>query len=296
MKRVLVTGASGFIGSRVIASLAQRGFEVHAAARRPGRAGQKWRWHAADLLDDTDRLSLIQRVRPSHLLHLAWYAEHGRFWQAPENVSWVAATVKLAHDFAAAGGRRAVFAGTCAEYDWTGSGLCSERETPLRPATPYGVCKDAARRVVEQVDCDVAWGRLFFLYGPREHPDRLVAAVARLLVDGRRAPTSEGSQRRDFLHVDDVAGAFATLVQSGVTGPVNIGSGEAVPVRRIIELIADAAGRPDLLDIGALQRRSTDPDELVADIARLRDEVGWTPGTGLEEGLERTVAWWREQL
>jgi len=292
--RVLVTGASGFIGRRALAPLLERGFEVHALARTAPPDGSV-RWHEVDLLDDSERRAAVAAVGASHLLHLAWYAEHGRFWQAPENVMWAATTVRLAQEFAAAGGRRAVFAGSCAEYDWTGSGRFSEHGTPLRPATAYGVCKDATRRIVEQLECDVAWGRIFFLYGPGEHPDRLVAAVARKLVTGERAPTSEGTQRRDFLHVDDVGAAFAALVGSDVTGPVNIGSGEAVPVRRIVETIAEAAGRPDLLDIGALEQRPGDPEEIVADVMRLRDEADWTPGIGLEEGLLGTVAWWRDR-
>lgn len=295
MKRVLVTGASGFIGRRVLPRLHERGFEIHPVGRRPAVAGAA-HWHTADLLDEAQRRALVKKVSATHLLHLAWYTEHGRFWEAPENVLWAAATIQLGLEFSRAGGRRAVFAGTCAEYDWTVGGRYTEVTTPIGPTTLYGACKDASRRVVEHLETEAAWGRVFFLYGPEEHPARLVANVARLLIDGDRAATSAGTQCRDFLHVDDVADAFAALLDSDVSGPVNIGSGEAVTVRHVVELIARAAGRPDLLDVGALQQRAGEPQQLVPDVTRLREEVGWRPAFNLERGLSDTVKWWQRKL
>lgn len=302
MRRVLVTGASGFVGRPALAALAARGFEVHAVARGvpagTAAAGDGVRWHAADLLDGARRRELVAGVGATHLLHLAWYAEPGAFWAARENAAWVAATIALLDEFAAAGGARATLAGSCAEYDWTVPGPLGE-DAPLAPATYYGVCKDATRRVVEGLarlaGLSLAWGRIFFLYGPREDPRRLVASVARALVAGERAPTSGGAQRRDFLHVDDVAGAFAALLDGELSGAVNIASGEAVAVRAIAEALARAAGRPELLDVGALPARAGEPDEIVADVARLRDEVGFRPAHSLEQGLAETVRWWRSQ-
>jgi len=299
--RVIVTGANGFVGRRVLGELLRRGFEVHAVTRggAPADAPEDVRWHAADLLDAGARGRLVGSLEASHLLHLAWYAEPGAFWAARENAAWVAATVALLDEFAAAGGVRATLAGTCAEYDWTAPQPMAEG-TPLAPATYYGVCKDATRRVAEglaeRVGLSLAWGRIFFLYGPGEDVRRLVAGVARALVAGERAPTSAGTQRRDFLHVDDVAGAFAALLDSEVAGAVNVASGEPVTVRAIVDALAAAAGRPELLDVGALAPRPGEPDELVADVARLRDEVGFVAEIGLEQGLAATVAWWRGQL
>ncbi len=105
-----------------------------------------------------------------------------------------------------------MLAGTCAEYEWGGPGPCVEGRTPLRPATLYGVAKDATRAVVEaaagELGIAVAWGRIFFLYGPGEDERRLVASVARALARGERAATSAGTQRRDFMHVADVGAAL----------------------------------------------------------------------------------------
>jgi nucleoside-diphosphate-sugar epimerase len=301
MGRVLVTGGTGFIGRHAIPSLLERGHEVHASYRsEPGEPRPGLTWHHADLLDSGQVDELVERIRPTHLLHFAWYAEHGTFWTSPENVRWVEATLRLVRQFSAAGGKRAVLAGSCAEYDWSQpswDGVCSESSTPINPATFYGKSKHATRLVAEglavEAGLSFAWGRIFFVYGPREDPRRLVASVARALIAGEPAPTSEGSQRRDFLHAADVAAAFVALLDSAVDGAVNIGSGVATPVRRVVELIAAATSAPELVRWGDVPTRADDPPVLVADVSRLREEVGWQPRFSAEEGIERTVAWWR---
>ena len=300
-RRVLVTGASGFIGRHALQPLVRRGLEVHAVTSRapPPPAGcAEVRWHRADLLDPHAHAGLLAQVGPTDLLHLAWYAEHGRFWTSTENLRWSAATIAFVQAFAEAGGRRAVLAGSCAEYRWGDAGPCVEGVTPLEPATLYGSAKNATRALLEAaagpLGIELAWGRVFLLYGPNEAPGRLVASVARALVAGERAKTGDGTQVRDFLHVADVGRAFAALLDSGVTGAVNIGSGDGRPMRDVIEMIGDAAGRSDLLDIGAFPPREGDPPQLVADVGRLRDEVGFVPSIGLRDGIGRTVAWWRD--
>lgn len=298
--RVLLTGGSGFIGSRAIAPLLAVGFEVHALARTPG-ASADVTWHELDLLDERATADVVADVAAEHLLHFAWYTEHGRFWSAPENLDWVAASVRLLRAFADAGGRRAVLAGTCAEYDWADAGeRCSElaagahAATHLRPATLYGTCKHATRLIAEafarEAGLSLAWGRVFLLYGPGEDERRLVPHVARALLAGEQAPTSDGAQQRDFMHVDDVAAGFVALLASAVEGPVNIASGEAVSIADVLALIAAAAGRPELLRLGAVERRAGEPERLVADVRRLHDEVGFAPSIALDRGIAETVA------
>jgi nucleoside-diphosphate-sugar epimerase len=291
MSRVLVTGASGFIGRRTLAPLVAAGHDVHAVARAAGPAQPGVTWHEADLLASPD---VVAAARPEVLLHLAWYAEHGAFWTSSENLRWVEASLRLLRAFAEGGGRRAVVAGSCAEYDWTtGAEVLCERDAPLRPATLYGAAKHGLHLIAEayaaQAGVELAWGRVFLLYGPDEAEARLFASVARALLGGRVASTSPGEQRRDVLHADDVGAAFAALVGSAVTGPVNIASGEAVTIRALVEEIARAAGRPELLEVGALEQRAGEPEWIVADVARLRDEVGFSPRWSLREGIASAV-------
>ena len=293
----MLTGATGFVGQSVLTALVEAGDEVSAVARRPGPDLADVTWYEADLLAGPE---LVGAVAPEILIHLAWYAEHGEFWSSIENVRWVEASLALLRAFAEAGGRRVVMAGTCAEYEWGGEQDLDEDESPLAPRTLYGVCKDALRRVAgayaSETALELAWGRLFFLYGPREQPARLVPDVIRALLVGDRAATSAGAQVRDFMHVQDAAAALVALAHSDVTGPVNIASGRATPVAEVLDLIGALTGAAQLIDRGARPMSALEPARIVADVRRLEHEVGFHPAVSLSEGLASTVEWWRSRL
>ena len=181
MKRVLVTGATGFIGRHCLPLLSEGGYEVYAVSSKEPKENQSGvHWHQVDLLDIGFAAQLIATVRPTHLLHFAWYAVPGEYWSSLENFHWVQASLGLLQAFEKAGGRRVVMAGTCAEYDWT-YGYCSEQRTPLLPSGAYGACKHSMQIMLDgfarQTRISAAWGRIFFLYGPHEHPHRLVSSV-----------------------------------------------------------------------------------------------------------------------
>lgn len=297
MKRVLVTGASGFIGRHCLPLLADREYEVFAVARQTSTNPPGVRWCKADLLDESQTKALLAEVRPSHLLHLAWYTEHGKFWRAPDNFAWVRASMTLLEAFHHAGGQRFVQAGTCAEYDWR-AGHCLEYETALLPSTEYGTCKNALQQLTAAYAAGTgmsgAWGRIFHLYGPHENPARLVPYVITALLRGQEALCTHGEQVRDFMHAQDTASAFVSLLDSRVEGPVNIGSGQAIALKEVIGIIADHLQCPQLVKLGAVAS-SSDPPRLTPEVARLRDEVRWSPSFTLRRGLAQTIAWWRDQ-
>ena len=298
MRCALVTGASGFVGRPLVEALRVRAGTVHVVGRRdPGIPGTTF--HRADLLDEGEIRAVVAAAAPSHLVHLAWYAEPGLYWRSPANLDWVCATLHLVRAFAEAGGTRVVAAGTCAEYAW-GGGPLDEAGAPREPSTLYGAAKDATFRLlsayVAEVGLSFAWGRLFFLYGPHEGPGRLVADAARALLAGSIFEASHGLQGRDFMHVADAAGAFAALAASDVRGAVNVATGVAPTVRSLLKGVAARAGRPDLIRLGAKSLAASEPQTIVADVSRLAREVGFSPRYDLAAGLDQTMGWWRERL
>jgi nucleoside-diphosphate-sugar epimerase len=298
LRRVLLTGATGVLGRQAQVSLESRGYEVHAVSRRPpDEARPGLTWHESDLLDLRGVSALVDAAAPTDLLHLAWCSEPDTYWDGPENERWHAASVALLDAFASAGGRRAVVSGTCAEYDWScADSPLSEARTPLAPVSAYGRAKDQLRRDLELLAAErgisAAWARVFFLFGPGEDPRRLVASVARALVNGEPAACSEGHQVRDYLVSIESADALAALLESDVEGAVNVASGDAVSVRHLVGVIGAVTGRPELLRYGAVPSRPNEPTRIEADTGRLAHEVGWRPRRGLREGVEETVAWW----
>lgn len=298
MKRVLLTGASGFIGRQAIRPLLAHGYEVYTVSRYPiGDRLQGVKPSPCDLLNHSQTSQLIETIKPSHLLHFAWYVVPGKCWTAAENLDWVAASLHLLQQFVKQGGKRAVMAGSCAEYDWhQGDGICRENQTLLKPSTLYGTCKLALYQIVEayarQTSLSCAWGRIFHLYGPHEYSSRLVSYVIQNLLSKELARCSQGNQVRDFLHVADVAEAFVALLESDVQGAINIASGQAITLKEVIDQIADKLNAKDLVHYGALSTPN-DPPIILADVKRLFNDLKWQPRQSLEMGLEETIAWWK---
>jgi nucleoside-diphosphate-sugar epimerase len=296
---MLVTGASGFIGRQTLAPLVSAGFDVHAIGHAAEHDAEGVRWHRGDLLSPDFRRAVIEAVAPTHLLHAAWTLTPGRYLSSADNLDWLAASVLLLRQFAEQGGRRALCVGTCFEYDLH-AGVCDEATTPCKPATLYATAKHSLYRVSEayagSAGLSLAWARPFFLYGPHEHPRRLVSSIVRALLLGERAPCSHGRQVRDFLHVSDLGEALAVLAGSEVTGAVNVASGLGVAVGDIALGIARRLGREDLLDIGAVPVPADDPPLVVADVTRMTDRTGWRARRSLDQGLDETIEWWRSAI
>lgn len=297
-QRVLVTGATGFIGRHCLDALQARGYEIHATITGTPPPHTEVRWHQVDLLNDTGTNALLATLRPDSLLHLAWYAKHGLFWQALENVDWVRASLSLLRAFIAHGGRRMVCAGSCAEYDWS-NGICSEDSTPLRPQGLYGVAKNAfhsiAAEAARRANISLAWGRIFFLYGAGEQEARLVPLIINAQLCGERVALTGGDLQRDYLHVSDVAAALVALLDSHVEGAVNIGSGQAVSIRAIADRLTARLGRPELVEFAAGDGTGKTVPLVVADTKRLTGELHWQTAIDLEHGLDLSIDWWRQR-
>jgi nucleoside-diphosphate-sugar epimerase len=307
-RSVVITGGTGFLGRHMVETLVGRGFVVHILSRsltqeRASELSQRYgaavQTHRVDL-HDTDKVTpLVRRIRASHMLHAAWDTRHGVFWNSPENLDWIVTSKLLLQAFIEGGGRRFVGVGTCAEYDWEARDLLfTEGATKLLPATMYGQSKLAFRKSLATLSqhhaMSAAWGRVFLLFGPHEEGGkRFVASAITSLLRGEDFAASAGDQIRDFSDVRDVAAGFVALLESQVTGDVNIASGEARTVSSVLMEIGELLGRSDLIKLGARARPAGEPARLVASVERLRNEVRWKPMASFDERLAQTIQWWK---
>lgn len=290
--RLLITGASGFIGHHVLELLRTRGVSAWTLGRSLPALGRSDAHLACDLLAGDDCAPAMRQLAPSHLLHLAWVTDPAHYQTSPLNAAWALATQRLALAFAQAGGRHLVVAGTCAEYDWS-QGWCQEDTTPLSPATPYGQAKDATRRWLQaqapEWGLRLAWGRIFFPYGAGQSAQRLIPALTAALRGQRPVFPVQALQRRDFISAPDVAQALWTLLHASATGSYNIASAEPVAIGQLVRMLARQLG-VDPTPVLAVAANAVQTPELVAGDNRRLRALGWVGPTPLQQGLVRMHA------
>lgn len=300
--RILITGASGIIGRQTLKYLENPDAEIHVVSRqRDPSFPRNVSIHTGDILAPTFTSNLVKRIKPTHLLHLAWTTKHGAFWEDPENQDWYRASCHLASEFVTYGGRRLVIAGTCAEYDWTSETIrqseCTEFETPLAASNLYGQTKNKLREyLADNLDISFGWGRVFFPYGPYENHSRLIPHVITSLLQEHSVKIGPGTDIRDFMSTYDAGMAFAKFLMSETQGAVNIATGEGHSIAEIAQKIACKLNKSDLLEIGALPPRPMDPPYLVGDNTRLVKEVGMSEFMSIDSGLEKSINWWKSRL
>jgi nucleoside-diphosphate-sugar epimerase len=263
----LLTGATGFVGRQVLRALGNKGTQVRLVVRDDkkleldNQEGVESVVLSPDLFaEDASWWANVCRGVDT-IIHIAWYAESGRYLQSEKNLECLIGTLQMAKGAVQVGVRRFIGVGTCFEYELS-EGLLSV-ETPLQPLTPYAGSKAsvflALSQFLPQQGIEFAWCRLFYLYGEGEDARRLVPYLRTKLSAGESAKLTSGTQIRDFLDVREAGQMIAETAMGHLQGPVNICSGIPITVRQLAEQIADEFGRRDLLDFGSRPDNLIDP-------------------------------------
>lgn len=287
IKKVLLTGATGLIGKYAIEPLLDAGFEVFAVSSTPHEKQGGLNWVSANLLDSEDIKKLFEKVKPEYLLHFAWDTTPGSYLESDLNFDWVKASIEMLEQFNLYGGKRAVFAGTCFEYEFEDKPL-NEVTSKINPISTYAKCKNQLRELASDY-CDskgisFGWGRIFYVFGEGENENRLVPKVINTLREDKEMSFSTGDLVKDYMFAGDIAEAFVKFLDSKVLGCINICTGMPVTIKEIVITIAKKLNKEHLVTF-VDDKVSNQPKIIIGDNTRLANEVGFTPKYSLESAL-----------
>ena len=304
-QRVLVTGAAGMIGANLTHRLVADGYQVSVFLRpRTNRlrlelVERALDIHEADMTDASAVEAAVTAVKPDIVFHLAstiWGKQPAASSAAHVEVN-ILGTVHLLEALRTIPGTRLVFTSSSAVY---GAGLQLREYQFLSPGTVYGASKAATTILLQTYarlyQLSTVTLHLFMPYGPWEHPNRLIPHTILSALEGRDVLMTLGHQQRDLIYIDDVVEALLLAATKPLApGAVfNIGSGVGVPVREVVERLLRLLGDPVKPVFGAMPMRPDEIMEMSADITAAKMYLEWEPRTSLEDGLRRTIAWFRE--
>jgi UDP-glucose 4-epimerase len=294
-RRVLVTGATGFIGVALSRRLLDLGAQVYGVTRTARNSDDQplVHWCVVDLADADATLRVLYDVRPDVVFHLASRVSGDRSLTAvgPTVRDNLLTTVNLLTAACESGRPRVVVAGSMEECD---------ADDACVPGSPYAAAKTAAavygRMFHALYGLPVVHLRVFMVYGPgRQDTSKLVPYVIRSLQRGESPMLSSGNREVDWVYIDDVVDAFVAAADLGAAqgATVDVGSGELVTIRALVEQLVPLVGGGAAPQFGARADRPFERHR-VADLGAAHELLDWSPATPLPTGLARTVSWFRD--
>lgn len=286
--KVLITGASGFLGRHTLAYLRELDVEITAISSRPQPPQDGVTWVQADFLRD-DLTPLLAEAAPDRVIHLAW--ECGQY-KEPVHLDWLRASLRWLDAIHAAGCKHLLTAGSSMEYRWSES-PCHENTGELAPSTMYGHAKLALGKLCaaycERVGMGHAHTRVFFVCGVGEPRTRLIPGAIQALRSGEPFTCNAGHAWRDYLDVEEVGKTIAKLSDHEYQGTINVASGRAIQLSELMTAVGNSLGRPDLIRFGQPPADSA-KDIALADVTKLHAALGYTPGFNSTASIEKMVA------
>ena len=308
--RVLVTGATGFIGSHLVQRLVDDGVDVHALSSvvssvyplRLAPLRDRITLHGGNLSDRSAMNAVIAEVRPSHVFHLGAYTHVGKSWSRVDECiqTNVQGTVNLLQALEGSGYERFVYFGTSEIYG--NVDVPFREDAVVNPISPYSVSKYAGERFCRMFHEGRGWPvvmiRPFNAYGPAQTPDRVIPEIIVRSLRGQELKMTQGRQKREFNFVEDLAEGFELAgTVPGIEGElINLGCGEDVSMRDLATKIVDLLGNLVEPQFGALPDRPTEIWRMYCDNTKAKSLLGWSPRHTLEEGLAKTIEWYRTEL
>jgi len=293
--KILIIGGTGFVGSALTRKLSIENsnelFVLHRSNSdlfRLESVKNKINLIEGDILNPQSYQDKLAKIKPNVVYHLAWYVEPGKYLESLENLYYLKSSIDFIKFIFELGVKKIIVTGTCFEYD-TSYGYLSEL-TPEKPEHLYSACKLALKKVAEQLskiyEIPLIWARIFYLYGPYEYPNRLIPYVINSLLNNKKVELrSHGLQIRDYLHVDDAAQGLICLLKEEKTSVYNIGSGNPVRVRDLVNQIGEILNKKDLISFASDTTPLNEPKFICADNTKLK-KLGFKERYTIKKYLE----------
>lgn len=306
MKKVILTGGTGMLGIALIQLFMQKNIEVLVIVRPNSKRRNALpvsEYVKVIECDLKDLLQLKEQITDTYdaFFHFAW---DGTFGESRNDVQLQNQNVKAALDAVelakAVGCTTFLGAGSQAEYGRV-DGIKLGPDTPVRPETGYGIGKLCAgqmsRILCQQLGMKHIWVRILSTYGPHDGLHTMVMSGIIKMLNQERPQYTKGEQMWDYLYCEDAARAFYLAAERGVDGSVYcIGSGQVRPLAEYITIIRDTVD-PDIeIGFGEIPYYDKQVMYLCADIENLKRDTGFEPEISFEEGVRRTVDWYKEEM
>lgn len=306
-RAILITGATGFIGSHLARRLLEEGAEVHVLLKKDSNQfriqdilGNLTVWYG-DLRDYPSICLCIKNSRPQIIFHLAALRDVSRDLELIEPM--IDINLKGTMNLLRGGLKekvpleRFINTGTSEEY---GDGTAPFREDQREmPVSPYSASKVAVtyfcHMLYKTIGLPIVTLRPFIVYGPFQDTDMFIPSLIKHCLEGKDFPMTEGDQTREFTYIDDIIEAYLLAARSpeAVGGVINIGNGVEHRIRDVAEKVVRMMGNPIRLLIGALPKRPGETKHLFCSNENAKNLLGWSPKISLDEGLERTITWYK---
>lgn len=286
--RVLVTGGSGFIGRELLKVFQKSNIDFVTIGRSTPQISKNHVYY--DFITDNN-IQIIRNLNCTHLVHLAWYAKHGEFWESENNFQWLEITTRLINEFFRYNGQYVFISGTCAEYDWLDQESIKQNKKEHLKST-YGIVKDTCRYAVQQIskkyNKKTTWARLFYPYGPNEKEERLIPSIINALKKNKEPFEISYNNIRDLTHVRDIANAILLCLNREYNGTLDLCTGNGIRIKELISCLAELLEKDKKILLDQKERESNEPNSIIGDNKKLVN-MGWAPKVSLDEGLSEYV-------